>query len=125
MLSSENIIWIKNIKNNLGDGWAYETVVCGETFLLNWSTSKQGRGSASTPNIGDIIVLFQRPNTVNGRKNKKVYFTHLVSPVSTNIISDEEHPKHKWCREVRLIAKSNPIEAIPNPGHFNFFLPNR
>jgi hypothetical protein len=123
MYSSENIIWIKNVKRNDGQGWAYENVTCDKPFLLNWSTTK--RGSASTPNVGDVIVLFQRPNYINGVKNKKVHFTHLVSPISTEIIEDENSPKHKWCREVQLIAKPNPIESIPNPGHYNFFLPNR
>lgn len=123
MYSSENILWIKNVKRNQGAGWAYDDVSCEKTFLLNWPTSK--KGSASTPKIGDIIVLFQKPNQINGRKNYKVHFTHLVSPTSTDVIPDEKYPNHKWCREVKLIAKPMPIEAIPNPGYFNFFLPNR
>ncbi len=121
--SSSDILWIKNVKRNQGEGWAYDDVTCGNSFLLNWPTSK--KGSASTPKVGDIIVLFQKPNKINGRKNYKVHFTHLVTPISTDVIADDEHPKHKWCREVKLIAMPTPIEAIPNPGHFNFFLPNR
>lgn len=123
MYSSENIIWIKNVKRNQGDGWAYEEMSCGTTFWLNWPASK--RGSASTPNIGDIIVLFQKPNTIDGQRNYKVHITHLVSPVSDSIHEDNDHPEHKWCREVKLIAKANPISAIPNPGYYNFFKPNR
>jgi hypothetical protein len=123
MYTSENIIWIKNVKRNHGEGWAYDNVNCGETFWLNWPTSK--RGSATTPNIEDIIVLFQKPNIINGRKNYKVHITHLVSPVTDTIHRDEKHPDHMWCREVKLIAMSNPISAIPNPGYYNFFKPNR
>jgi hypothetical protein len=123
MYSSENIIWIKNVKRNQGDGWAYDDKNCGETFWLNWPTSKGG--SASTPKVGDIIVLFQKPNTIDGKKNYKVHITHLVSPVSDKVHIDTEHPDHKWCREVKLIAKANPISSIPNPGYFNFFKPNR
>jgi hypothetical protein len=123
MYSSENLIWIKNVKRNQGDGWAYDDKNCGETFLLNWPTSKPG--SASTPNIGDIIVLFQKPNSINGQKNNKVHITHLVSPVSSIIHTDTGHPDHTWCREVKLIAMANPIYAIPNPGYYNFFKPNR
>jgi hypothetical protein len=70
-------------------------------------------------------VLFQTPNTVNGQRNKLVHLTHLVSPVSDEVFEDSNAPNHKWCRQVQLIAKANPIEAIPNPGYFNFFLPNR
>ena len=123
MYSSENIIWIKNVKRNQGDGWAYDDKNCGETFWLNWPTSKGG--SASTPKVGDIIVLFQKPNAIDGKKNYKVHITHLVSPVSDKVHIDTEHPDHKWCREVKLIAKANPISSIPNPGYFNFFKPNR
>ena len=123
MYSNENIIWIKNVKRNKGEGWAYDEVICGSNFLLNWPTKKHG--SASTPNVGDIIVLFQKPNQINGKKNYHVHITHLVSPVSTIIYPDGESPDHMWCREVKLIAKANPISAIPNPGYYNFFKPNR
>lgn len=121
--SSSDILWIKNVKRNQGEGWAYNHVTYDKPFLLNWPSSK--KGSASTPKVGDIIVLFQKPNQINARKNYKVHFTHLVTPISTDIILDEEYPNHKWCRQVKLIAMPKPIEAIPNPGHFNFFLPNR
>ncbi len=123
MYSSENIIWIKNIKRNNGESWAYDNVNCDNTFNLNWSTSK--RRSAGTPNVGDIIALFQKPNIIHGQRNNKVHFTHLVSPISSTIIEDNSNPRYKWCREVRLIAMASPINAIPNPGHFNFFIPNR
>jgi len=123
MYSPEKIKWIKNIKKNKGDGWAYADVKCGSTFLLNWPTSK--KGSASTPNVGDIIVLFQKPVKINGFRNNTVFFTHLVSPVSDIIYEDEIHPNHLWCRKVKLIAKATPIDSIPNPGHYNFFKPNR
>ena len=123
MYSSENIIWIKNVKRNQGDSWAYDDVKCGSTFWLNWPTTK--RGSASTPNVGDIIVLFQKPNQINGEKNYNVHITHLVAPVSTTVHEDREHPDHMWCREVKLIAKANPISSLPNPGYYNFFKPNR
>lgn len=123
MYSSENIIWIKNVKRNQGEGWAYDDVNCGKNFWLNWPSSK--RGSATTPNIGDIIVLFQTPNFINGKRNYKVHITHLVTPVSDIIHTDNVHPDHKWCREVKLIAIANPISAIPNPGYYNFFKPNR
>ncbi|HEV7332377.1 MAG TPA: HNH endonuclease [Flavisolibacter sp.] len=118
-----DIVWIKNVLRNKGEGWAYDNISCKETFLLNWPTGK--RGSAGTPKVGDIIVLFQKPNYINGKRNYKVHLTHLVTPVSPDIIPDEKYPKHKWCRRVQLIAMPNPIEAIPNPGHFSFFLPNR
>lgn len=123
MYSSENIIWIKNVKRDQGDSWAYDQVTCEGTFWLNWPTSKPG--SANTPNIGDIIVLFQTPKYINGQRNYKVHLTHLVSPITDTVHIDNKSPDHKWCREVRLIAKANPIYSIPNPGYYNFFKPNR
>lgn len=123
MYSSEDILWIKNIKRNRGEGWAYEDKSCTEPFLLNWPSAK--KGSAATPNVGDIIVLFQKPNRIHGQTNKLVHLTHLVTPISTEILEDNNSPRHKWCRQVKVIAIANPIEAIPNPGYLNFFLPNR
>jgi len=123
MYNSENILWIKNVKRNGGQGWAYEDVTCAETFLLNWPTAK--KGSASTPNVGDIILLFQKPNEINGRKNYNVCMTHLVTPVSRETVQDDRTESHKWAREVRLIAMANPIGALPNPGYLDFLLPNR
>ena len=59
MYSSEDIILIKNIKRNSGYSWAYDDVKCGQIFPLNWSKE----GSADAVKIGEIIVLFQRPNS--------------------------------------------------------------
>src|ERR1700754_1489805 len=122
MYSAENILWIKNVLRKQGAEWAYENVACDGTFLLNWPRAK--RGSAGTPGIGDIIVLFQKVTRINNRPNRLVHLTHLVSPVSADIETDPNSPSHPWCRRVRVIAKADPIHAIPNPGYFKFFLPN-
>lgn len=123
MFGPEKILWIKNIKRNGGDDIAYKDVSCNETFLLSFSTKFPN--AALKGEAGDIIVLFQKLNKINGRRNKEVLLTHLVSPVSNkSVISDLDHT-HRYCREVRLIAKADPIEAIPNPGYLNFFKPNR
>lgn len=123
LLVPSNIRWLKNVKRNQGEGWAYDDITFDKPFLLNWPTSK--RNSAATPKVDDIILLFQKPNKINGKKNYNVQLTHLVSPISEPIILDNNNPKHKWCREVKLIAMANPIEGIPNQGYFNFFLANR
>ena len=123
MYSSKNIIWIKNVKRDGGNSWAYDDVNHNDPFLLHWSTKK--RGSAGRPKIGDIIVLFQTPKFINGKRNYKVHFTHLVSPISEFVLEDANNPDYKWCREVQLVGITNPIEALPNHGDFDFFLPNR
>ena len=118
-----NIRWIKNVKHKQGEGWAYQDVNYAKPFFLHWPTSKPN--SAKTPKVGDIILIFQKPNEINGKRNRKVHLTHLVSPISETIYQDETSPKHKWCREVALVAMADPIDAIPNPGYLDFFLPNR
>lgn len=123
MDNARKIAWIKNVKRNNGEGWAYADVLDKPTFKLHWPTKK--KGTASTPSVGDIIVLFQKPNIINGKRNYKVHLTHLVTPVSNVVKEDEMTPDHKWYRDVKLIAIANPIEAIPNPGYFNFYLANR
>ena len=121
--SWENIKWIKNIKRNNGEDWAYANVFNQTTFLLNWPTGK--KGSAYTPQIGDIILLFQKVNYIEGQKNYNVLMTHLVSPISNDVIPDLQSINHKWAREVKLIAMANPLHSIPNPGYYDFFKPNR
>jgi 5-methylcytosine-specific restriction endonuclease McrA len=123
MYSSENIVWIKNVKRDKGENWAYEDVSCEIPFLLHWPTKKGG--SASTPKVGDIIVLFQKVNFIEGKANKIVHFTHLVTPITEQVHIDKNSIGHQSCREVKLIAKPNPIHSIPNPGYLNFFKPNR
>ena len=121
MYSAENILWIKNIKRHDGDYWAYDNIECGKSFFLNWSSHK----SASKPAIGDIIALFQKPKKIENKKNYDVRLTHLVSPISNEIKIDPNSPKHKYIREMKIIAFANPISSIPNPGYFNFLKPNR
>jgi len=123
MFGPENIMWVKNVKRNDGLEWAYHDKSCGETFLLNWPSAWPG--TANTPQVGDIILLFQKPNVINGVTNHSVHLTHLVSPISNKVYEDNLHSEHRWCREVQLIAIAAPINAIPNPGYLNFFKPNR
>ena len=123
MYSSECIKWIKNVKRKDGIEWAYQDVSYDKSFLLNWPTYH--KRSALTPEVGDIIVLFQKPTWINDKRNKTVYFTHLVTPISNELVEDLNSPAHKWARKVKLIVKADPIESIPSPAYFNFLLPNR
>jgi hypothetical protein len=123
MYNWQNIVWIKNVTPKNGTTWAYDDKTCNESFFLNWSTTKGG--GAKTPRVGDVIVLFQTPKQINGIKNGHVHLTHLVSPVDSIIYEDEAHPDFKYCRKVKLISIAQPINAIPNPGYYNFHKPNR
>ncbi len=123
MYNWSDIIWIKNVLRDHGNGWAYDDKTFDEPFLLNWPI--RFRKSVLRANVGDIIVLFQTPKIINGRNNKTVYLTHLVSPVDDIEYEDPNFPNFRYCRRVRLLAIANPITAIPNPGYFNFHKPNR
>lgn len=118
-----DIVWIKNVLRDHGNGWAYDDKSFEDSFFLNWPV--RFRGSVMRAKVGDIIVLFQTPKVINGRNNKTVYLTHLVTPIDDIEYEDPNFPNFKYCRRVRLIAMANPITAIPNPGYFNFHKPNR
>ncbi len=114
-----DIRWVKNIKPK--EGWAYADKTCDKYFKLNWSNEK----SASTPKIGEVILLFQRPNQIDGKNNLTTFLTHLVTPIEEKPRKSETETHLKWIREVKIIAIANPITSIPNPGYFNFHKPNR
>lgn len=115
----QDICWVKNIKPK--EGWAYAGETCEKSFDLNWSNEK----SASTPKIGEVILLFQRPNQIVGKNNLTTFLTHLVTPIEEKPDKSETETHLKWTRKVKIIAIANPITSIPNPGYFNFHKPNR
>lgn len=123
MYTANDLIWTTNVFHSRGTGWAYSDKQCGNNFMLNWPTAWPA--TAETPKVDDIILLFQKPNVINGRRNYVVHLTHLVTPVSTTIHEDRNNPQHRWCREVKPIAIANPINSIPNIDYFNFHKPNR
>jgi len=119
MLNSKNIRWVKSVKRNGGEDWAYEELNCGtgEAQKLHWRNDI-GKIAGSHPKIGDIILLFQTLN--HGPYRNIVRLTHLVSPISEEVLIDRENLDFKWYREVKLIAKATPIYSIPKPGILKF-----
>jgi hypothetical protein len=123
MYDSSDIVWVKNVLRDHGNGWAYDDKIFDAPFTLNWPV--KFRGSIFTSNIGDIMLLFQRPTEIDGIRNSSVFLTHLVSPIDLDEQDDPTRPNFRYGRLVELIAIANPINSIPNPGYFNFFKPNR
>ncbi|MFK7798939.1 MAG: hypothetical protein AB8E82_15915 [Aureispira sp.] len=112
--NSSNILWIKNVKQVTEGEWAYDEkhhVNCNKPFQLHWSSAKAFGGNAKRANVGDIIVLFQKPREIDGKRNTNIYLTHLVTPI-TKDVSNGPFPKHKHCRQMKLIAMADPINAI-------------
>ena len=118
MFSSQDLKWVKNVKRNHGDGWAYDNVRIGDYFNLHWS--KKFKGNVLKPNTNDLILLFQ---SLNNPKN--TFLTHIVTPVDQVVIEDDNNPTHPYARLVCAVAVANPISSIPKPPHLDFFRPNR
>ncbi|NLJ13859.1 MAG: hypothetical protein GX372_01205 [Ignavibacteria bacterium] len=96
-----DIVWIKNVTNSdTGESYMDKD----EEFILHFP-KKHGK-NASSPKIGEIIVIYQ-----NIGKDKKRVFTHLVSPVD-NIMFEDNSGKFN-CRRVKVIAKTDIENAIP------------
>lgn len=96
-----DIIWAKNVTNS-DIGQAYMDLT-NEEFTLHFPTHH--KGNVLSPKIGEIIVIHQN---INGQK----VFTHLVSPVD-NVRLEENRENFKYGRKVKLIAKTDVINAIP------------
>ena len=96
-----DIIWAKNVTNS-ETGQAYMDLT-DEEFTLHFPN--QHRENVLRPQIGQIIVLHQN---INGQK----VFTHLVSAID-NIRREENSENFKYGRRVKLIAKTDALNAIP------------
>lgn len=113
MYTYKDIQWIRNVKRAGGAHLAYYEEDLGEVFSLNWSSRYKDEAEASKPDVGDLIVLFQKPNGYNG-----VQLTHLVTPIDNNVVEGKTG-SHKWERKVRLIAKAEGAKN-PKPAGLNF-----
>lgn len=103
-IDPSRIRWIKNVKRDGGQSWAYfeDYTETNQQFALHWPHSK--RGNAKQPNKGDIIILFQN------YKNQGPRITHLVEVVDDDSFIDSQNPgKYETAREVKLIYRSKNI----------------
>ena len=120
MATPANLLWVKNVKRNKGEDWAYENYSFKKTGnILNFSTAR-GSLNPSHPKIGDLILIFQRVSEINGKKNNRVFLTHIVTPRTNDVKVDTNNVKFKWYRDVTVIAKALPIDGIPKPSFLDF-----
>lgn len=101
MALTDYIKWIKNIKRDSGNDWAYYDVNDHDEFDLAFSRSHAY--GAEKPTRGDIIVLFQ---TIEKEiiAPKGTYLTHLVEVISdTTILTGR--PTYPVGRKVRVLAR--------------------
>jgi 5-methylcytosine-specific restriction enzyme A len=95
-----DIIWTKNVTNS-DTGQAYMDLT-DEEFTLHFPNHH--KGNVLKPKIGEIIAIHQN---INGQK----VFTHLVSPID-DIRREENIENYKYGRRVKLIAKTDTLNAI-------------
>lgn len=102
MFSHKDIQWVRNVKRDNGEDWAYFDDD-KDDMILHWSSSFVHQPThAMIPQKGDLVVLFQKVNI-----NNQVCFTHLLTP-----LDDVEHdllatnPKHRWGRKMKILART-------------------
>ncbi|MTD67690.1 HNH endonuclease [Flavobacterium sp. LC2016-13] len=95
LYTPSDIKWFKSVTNEeLGEAYLDFDE---NNFILSFPNKH--RTNAQTPNVDDIILIYQK---VNGFPA----FTHLVTPVTDELI-DSERINYRYGRRVKIIAKAN------------------
>lgn len=102
------IRWIKNVKRENGNDWAYYASTENSQFLLAFSPDHAA--GARKPEQGDFIILFQ---TIENESIAKAgtYLTHIVE-VSSDSPEPTNQPHYPIGRLVRVIARVNPATVL-------------
>jgi 5-methylcytosine-specific restriction endonuclease McrA len=113
-----DIQWVKSVKRDGGKAWAFFEP--GTELRFHLTFSEQQIRSAGKIMCGEIILLFQRVDKLHGTA-KGTYLTHLVTPIG-NLEENPNLPhRFKWEREVLVIARAKPNDAITViPSEINF-----
>lgn len=112
MYNFKDLKWVKNVKRE-DRRWAYENVEVGQIFKLHWS--KKYKNNVMKPKVGDLILLFQTTNKIEG-----ICLTHIVTPIDETKYFEKENSKHPLQRKVGLVAKANPINNIKRINNITF-----
>ena len=119
MFSYKDIQWVRNVKREGGENWAYFEEDDDNEMILHWSSyyTKQPT-HAMKPKIGDIVVLFQKINIDN-----QIHFTHLLTPVD-DFERDciEKNTNYRWGRKMKILAKT---KEVIKPLDFNLTAVNQ
>ena len=118
MYELSDLKWVKNVKRQKGEAWAYSEYQVGDFFNLNWSASMKGNVSKAA--INDLILIFQTLKSPKG-----TFLTHIVTPITNDVVTDPNNARHPFTRKVCVIGKADPINSIPKPSNLDFYRPNR
>nr|WP_315155235.1 HNH endonuclease [uncultured Flavobacterium sp.] len=95
LYTPSDIKWFKSVTNEeLGEAYLDFDE---NNFILSFPNKH--RTNALTPNIDDIILIYQKVNGIPA-------FTHLVTPVNDELI-DSARINYRYGRRVKIIAKTN------------------
>jgi 5-methylcytosine-specific restriction enzyme A len=97
-----DIVWIKNVTNNTS-GEAYLDLI-ENIFVLHFPTIH--KPNVLSPQIDELILIRQK---VNGTPA----FTHIVTPIDSELIEDITRPEYRYGRRVKIIAKTDRNNIIP------------
>jgi hypothetical protein len=94
----DRLRFLKNVDDD-NDTWAYKTWQIGAEENLNWS--KGSETNADKANVGDLLILVQRPNHVQATR-----VTHLLEVISEKSEAIDSGP---WgvVRRVQVIWAAN------------------
>lgn len=73
-------------------------------FVLHFPN--QHRTNASSPKVGEIILIYQN---INGQK----IFSHLVTPVDSVEVDDDTRQEYRYGRNVQIVATTSLKHLIP------------
>lgn len=105
MFNWRDILWARNVTRNEGRELAYCDIDPNNPFEIHWSSWFKNEREALKPQIGDLILIWQRPKEYKPNY-KDVQLTHLVTPID-NVVSARSNSDHKWGRRVKVIAFAN------------------
>lgn len=100
--------WIKNVKRDNGNDWAYYADADNSEFPLAFGPDHAG--GAVKPELGDLIVLFQ---TITNEKiaSPSTYLTHLVEVMTGESVSTGQ-ADYPIGRLVRVLARVEPATQL-------------
>lgn len=100
-----DIIWVKNV-TNYSTGQAYMDLEGDQldSFVLHFPD--QVGDNVKSPQVGEIILLRQYVNGISA-------FTHLVSPIESEPVEEDNRPGFSTGRRVQVVAITPINDLIP------------
>lgn len=97
-----DIVWFKNVSNSeLGEAYLQ---LEENPFVIHFPTKH--KTNVLSPNVDELILVYQKVDGVPA-------FTHIVTAVDNELVTDHSRPDYLYGRRVKIIAKTNKNNFIP------------